>query len=131
MKRFAVALAVVGLLAACTSQGDGTTDEPIGSAAMGSPEASGFLTGEASPACADAFEPLEGMEIESLSALGDLQAELEPTIQECESLVDWVAGAQQVVQDEVNPSTAELLLGIQCNRPALSNTQLCEELASS
>ena len=46
-------------------------------------------------------------------------------------MADWIAGAQQVVDDEINPSTAELLLGIQCNDPTLSNTPVCEELAAS
>jgi hypothetical protein len=131
MNRFVIGLALASLLAACTSQGDTATDEPVGSAAAGSQEATGPAMSEASPACSDAFAPLEGMELESLSALGDLQAELQPTIEGCESVADWVAGAQQVVEDEVNPNTAALLLGIQCNDPSLSNTPVCEDLASS
>ena len=131
MNRILTGLALASLLAACTSQGDGTTDEPIGSAAVASPDAAGTAMGEASPACAESFAPLEGTQIATLSALGDLQAELEPTIEGCESVADWIAGAQQVVEDEVNPSTAELLLGIQCNDPSLSNTPVCEDLGSS
>jgi hypothetical protein len=130
-KRMIIGLALVGLLAACTTQGDGTTDEPIGSAPMGSAEASGPVMGEASPACEEAFAPLVDMEIASLSDLGDLQAEVAPTIESCESVADWVAGAQQVVDAEINPSTAELLLGIQCNDPSLSNAPVCEDLAAS
>jgi hypothetical protein len=131
MNRLLIGLALVGLLAACTTQGDGPTDEPVGSAPIGSAEASGPAVGAASPACEEAFAPLAGMEVASLSDLGDLQAELPPTIESCESVADWIAGAQQVVDDEINPSTAELLLGIQCNDPTLSNTLVCEELAAS
>jgi hypothetical protein len=130
MNRFLIGLALVGLLTACTNGGHRETDAPIGSAAMGSPGASGPAMGSASPACEEAFAPLAEMEIASLSDLGDLQAELQPTIESCESVADWIAGAQQVVADEVNPSTAELLLGIQCNDPTLSDSPVCEDLAS-
>jgi len=131
MKRMFIGLALVGLLAACTTQGDGTTDEPLASAPMASPEASGPVMGDASPACEESFAPLADQEVASLSDLGDLQAELPATIESCESVADWIAGAQQVVDDEINPTTAELLLGIQCNDPTLSNTPVCEELAAS
>ena len=77
------------------------------------------------------FAPIADMEVASLSDLGDLQAELQPTIETCESIDDWIAGAQTVLDEEVNPATARLLLGIQCNDPTLSNTAVCEELASS
>jgi hypothetical protein len=130
MNRFVIGLALVGLLTACTNQGDGETETPIGSETMGSPGTSGPAVGAASPACEEAFAPLAEMEIASLSDLGDLQAELQPTIESCESVADWIAGAQQVVADEINPSTAELLLGIQCNDPTLSNSPVCEDLAS-
>jgi len=130
MKRFVIGLALVGLLAGCTTSETGETTPPLGSA-IGSAEASGPVIGNASPACEEAFAPLAEMEVASLSALGDLQAELPPTIESCESVADWIAGAQQVVDDEINPSTAELLLGIQCNDPGLSNTAVCEELAAS
>jgi hypothetical protein len=127
MNRFVIGLALVGLLAACTTQGDGSA-EPLGSAPMAS---TGPVIGDASPACEEAFAPLADMEVASLSDLGDLQAELQPTIEGCESVADWIAGAQQVVDDEVNPSTAELLLGIQCNDPSLSNSPVCEDLAAA
>ena len=129
MKRVFIGLALVGLLAACTTQGDGTTTEPLGSAPMGSAEASGPVMGDASAACEESFAPIADMEVASVSDLGDLQAELPATIESCESVADWIAGAQQVVDEEVNPSTAELLLGIQCNDPTLSNSPVCEELA--
>lgn len=130
MKRFLTALALVSLLAACSTQG-GATGEPLGSAPLGSSGASGAAMGEASTACADAFAPLADMEVASLSDLGDLQEEVQPTLEACESVADWVAGAQQVVPEEVNPNTARLLLGIQCNDPSLSNAPVCEDLTSS
>ena len=131
MNRFLIGLALVGLLTACTTQGDGETDAPIGSAAAESAGASGPAMSGASAACEESFAALAEMEIASLSDLGDLEAELQPTIESCESVVDWIAGAQQAVDDEINPSTAELLLGIQCNDPTLSNSAVCEDLASS
>ncbi len=131
MKRIFIALALVGLLAACTTQEGGSTDEPVGSAPMGSADASAPVMGDASPACEEAFAPIADMEVASLSDMGNLQAELEPTIESCESVADWIAGAQTVLGEEINPSTAELLLGIQCNDPTLSNSPVCEDLASS
>jgi hypothetical protein len=128
MKRLLTGLAVAGLLAACGTQGGG---ESPGGTAMGTATDSGAATGTASPACEEAFAPLADLEIETTSDLGDLTAELEPTIEGCESVVDWIAGAQQVVEGEVNPSTAEMLLGIQCNDPSLASSPVCEDLAAS
>ena len=84
-----------------------------------------------SAACGEAFAPLAEMEIGSLSDLGDLQAELEPTIESCESVADWIAGAQQVVDDDINPNTVAILLSISCQDQSLDSTPICEELASS
>jgi hypothetical protein len=131
MNRIFIGLALAGLLAACTTQGDGATEAPLGSAPMGSAEASGPVISSASAACEEAFSPLAEQEIASLSDLGNLVAELEPTIETCESVADWIAGARQVVDEEIKPSTAELLLGIQCNDPTLANSAVCEDLASS
>jgi hypothetical protein len=36
-----------------------------------------------------------------------------------------------VIDGEVNPNTAAILLGIQCQDLSLSLTPICEELASS
>ena len=130
MKRYLTGLALVGLLAGCSNQGSGAS-EPLGSLPMGSAGASGASMGDASAACAEAFAPLASMEIASLSDLGDLHDELQPTFDGCESVADWLAGAQTVVADEVKPGTARLLLGIQCNDPSVSNSPVCEDLASS
>jgi hypothetical protein len=129
MNRFLTGLALASLLAACATQG-GASGEPLGSAPIASAGA-GPVTGGASSACQEAFAPLADTEVASLSDLGDLQAELQPTIESCESVADWIAGAQELLPEEVNPSTAEMLLGIQCNDPALSNSRVCEDLASS
>jgi hypothetical protein len=131
MNRLFIGLALVGLLAACTTQGDGTTDAPIGSTDAESTGAPDGTSTTATPACEEAFAPLAGEEIASISELGDLVAELEPTIETCESVDDWIAGAQTVVAEDINPSTARLLLGIQCNDPGLANSPVCQELASS
>jgi len=130
MKRTLIGLTLVSLLAACSTQGGGAS-EPLGSNALEPAASSGTALGEPSAACAEAFAPLAGMEIASLSDLGDLQDDLQPTFDGCESVADWMAGAQQVVADEVKPGTARLLLGIQCNDPSLSNSPVCEDLASS
>jgi hypothetical protein len=130
MKRMFTGLALVSLLAACSAQGGGAS-EPLGSNALESAGSSGTALGEPSAACAEAFAPLAGMEIASLSDLGDAQDDLQPTFDGCESVADWIAGAQQVVADEVKPTTARLLLGIQCNDPSISNSPVCEDLAAS
>lgn len=144
MIRNLIIVALVGLLAACTTQGDGDTNdtstEPAASVAASalassaaSPDASSDSSGSggtASPACTDAFTALEGQDAASLSDLADLEG-IEATIEQCESIDDWMAGASAVIGEEVNPSTVNLLLQIRCEVPALSDSAVCEEVASS
>lgn len=132
MTKLVMIVGLVGLVG-CTTQGDGdTTTESDGTAASvvasASAGASGEASGTASAACAEAFAPLAEQEITSTSELGDLAEEVQPTIEACESVADWIAGAQDVVEEEVRPGTADLLLRIQCENPSLSNTLICEEL---
>ena len=132
MRRTAISLAVIGLLTACTSGGDGQNDEstePVASTPMSSDAASSGVAsgGEASPECTEAFAPLAEMDLSSTSDLGDLP-EVDATVEACASLADWTAGAQGVVEEEINPNVVEMLLGIRCNTPALANTPVCEEL---
>jgi hypothetical protein len=134
MKRIMTALALVGLLAACSTQGGGSTESmaPGGStaasAAVASDAAGTGSSGTASADCAAAFAPLADLGIESTSELGDLPEEVQPTIESCESVADWIAGAQDVVADEVRPGTADLLLRIQCEDMGLASTPICQEL---
>ena len=133
-------LALVALLAACSTQGDGQTDDPStdalpsavaasasAGASDGSSEGSG---GTASAACSEAFAALGGQGVDSISDMADLE-EVEATIQDCESIADWSAGAAEVIGGEVNPATAQLLLEIRCELPALDDTAVCKEVASS
>lgn len=132
MKKLVMLVALAGLLIGCTTQGDGDTDGSVPAAASGtagsSADASGEASGTASAACAEAFAPLAEQEITSTSELGDLAEEVQPTIDACESVADWIAGAQTVVSEEVRPGTADLLLRIQCEDLSLANTPICEEL---
>ncbi len=134
MKRIVTMLALVGLLAACSAQGDGGTTSTApnasiaASGAAASDAGSTGASGSASAECAEAFAPLADLGIQSTSELGDLAEEVQPTIEACESVADWIAGAQEVVEDEVRPGTADLLLRIQCEDQALSRTPICEEL---
>lgn len=135
MFRYLIVLVLAGLLAACASQGDGATNGAAGaSASAGAPSsagASGGATGTASAACSEAFAPLAELEISSMSELGDLQDEVQPTVEACESVADWIAGAQEVIEDEVRPGTADFLLRVACDDLSLARTPICEELASS
>lgn len=136
MRRTIISLALVALLAACTGGVAQNTEsnEPSQSAAAsseGTPAGSGATTaGEPSPECAAAFEPLAEMELSSTSDLGDLP-EVEATVEACASLADWTAGAQTVVEDEINPNVVRMLLSIRCESGSLSSTQVCEDLAAS
>ena len=130
MKRPLIALALVGLLAGCGDQGGAASGGPAGSSdvsAAGSRAAAGSPTAE----CAEAFAPIADLNIGSLSDLGEHKAEVEPTIAGCESVADWIAGAQQVIDVEVNPNTVALLLNIDCADQSLDDTPICKELASS
>ena len=130
MKRIIIVLAIAGLLVACTDQGGAGSGGPVGSSVASAQGSAGALSSP-SAACSEAFAPLAEMEIGSVSDLGDLQAELEPTIESCASVADWIAGAQQVVDDDVNPNTVAILLSISCQDQSLDSTPICEELASS
>jgi hypothetical protein len=140
MHRFVTILALAGLLVACTGQGAGDieqpTDEPAATAPSTTPAASATASdGGASGTsvdCAEAFSALAEEDISSITELGDLPDEVEPTIESCASVEEWIAGAQQVVDEEFNPGTANLLLGILCDgEMSLSGTEICRELASS
>ena len=91
----------------------------------------GSPTTEPTAACAEAFAPIADLDISALSDLGDHKAEVAPTIQGCESVADWIAGAQQVIDVEINPNTVALLLNIDCADQSLDDSAICKELASS
>jgi hypothetical protein len=133
MNRFFIVL-VIALLAACTAPSTQTNQAPgsaSGSASgAASAAASGEPAGSASAACSEAFAPLADMDISSISDLGDL-AEVDATVENCESVADWTAGAQDALDIEMTPSTIRLLLGIRCDDPSLSSSDLCADLASS
>jgi hypothetical protein len=129
MKRPLMLLALVGLLAACGDQGGGQRGSPVGSSG-GSAGVGGTST-EPTAACAEAFAPIADLDISALSDLGDHKAEVAPTIQACESVADWIAGAQQVIDVEINPNTVALLLNIDCADQSLDDSPICKELASS
>jgi hypothetical protein len=125
MKRPIVLLALVALLAACGEQ----SGSPVGSS--GESAGAGSASTEPTAACAEAFAPIADLDISALSDLGDHKAEVAPTIQSCESVADWIAGAQQVIDVEINPNTVALLLNIDCADQSLDDSPICKELASS
>ena len=127
MRRFLTLVALAGLLAACSTQGDGQTNQSPSSSAPDTSGSARTATDEPTAACAAAFAPLAEMELTSTSDLGEL-AEVDLTIASCESVADWMAGAQQVVDNEVRPGAADLLLRIRCEAGSLSGTPICEEL---
>jgi len=133
MSRILIVMAVVGLLVACTTQGDGNAAASAGGAASSAAVSAGAsgAASTASAACEEAFAPIAELEVSSISDLGDLPEELQPTIEGCESVADWVAGAGQAIGTEVNPNTARLLLDINCADQSLADTPICEEIASS
>ena len=131
--------ALIAVLAACSSQGSGETTDPstdalpsaAASASAGaSDDSSEGAGGTASVAVSEAFAALGDQDVSSLSDMADLD-EVEATIRDCESIADWSAGAAEIIGEEVNPSTAQLLLEIRCELPALDDTAVCEEVASS
>jgi hypothetical protein len=133
MKKIVILLALVGLLAACSAQGETGTQStaPAASAGASAEASDAGSTGTAttpSAACAEAFAPLVEMDISSMSELGDLAAEVQPTVEACESVADWTAGAAEVIGEDVNPGTADFLLRVQCDDLSLARTPICEEL---
>jgi hypothetical protein len=135
MFRLLTVLTLAGMLVACTDQGEPATDQPspspVSSPLTGSPDASDAADGSASSECTEAFGGIEDAGATSITDLGDLREEVEPTIEACQSLEEWVAAAQEVIADDINPNTAALLLRMNCGSPSMANTPLCQELASS
>ena len=129
MKRPLMLLALVVLLAACGDQGGGQSGGPVGSS--GASAGPGSPSSEPTADCAEAFAPIADLDISALSDLGDHAAEVEPTIKSCESVADWIAGAQQVIDVEINPNTVALLLNIDCADQSLDDSPICKEIASS
>jgi hypothetical protein len=130
MFRKLTVLVFIGLLAACTTQGDGAADETLETTPSMAAEGTGAATGTASAACEEAFAPLAEMEIEDTSHLADLPDEVQPTVEACESVADWTAGAQQVLGVEVSAGGADFLLRFQCEDTELTDAPICEELAA-
>ncbi len=128
MHRLLIIVALVGLLAGCATQ-SGESTGPAGSVPMASSSESGAVAGAPSPSCAEAFGPIAEMNLSETADLGDLADELDPTIENCESVADWIAGAQEVISGEVRPGTADLLLRIRCQSPTLSSSAICDELS--
>ena len=93
VNRLLIVLALAGLLVACTDQGTGTSDQPIGSSASMGPMSSEGAMGSASAACEEAFAPIAEMGLSEFSELGDLTDEVTATVESCESVDDWIAGA--------------------------------------
>jgi hypothetical protein len=131
MYRTLLALTVAGLLVACTSPGGGATDPSLEADSSMATTESAAASRVASTACEEAFAPLAEAEVSSMSDLGDLGDDVVPTLESCESVDDWVAGAQALFDEEVDPDTARFLLGMQCADPSLADTPICEELAAS
>jgi hypothetical protein len=124
---------LAALLAACTSQGtsSGAASDASAAASAGASDAGAAQpAGEATPACTEAFAPIAELGLTSASDLGDL-AEVEATVESCESVADWTAGASAAIGAEVNPGTADLLLGLRCSDPGLSSTAICQEVSSN
>lgn len=134
MKKLLILLTLVGLLAACATTGGASSDSSAsgdtGSAPAASAVPSGGASGSVSAACAEAFAPISDLAPDSLSDLGDLD-EVVATVQACESIADWSAGASEVIGGEVNPNVARMLLEIRCADPGAGDAPICEELTSS
>ena len=124
MKRFLIVPALAVLLVACANQGGGESVEPDGSTSATS---AGTASGPTS-ACEEAFAPIADQNLSSLSELSEFQEELQPTVESCESVADWVAGASQALGIDANPNTAAMLLQTVCTDQSLSRTAICEEL---
>ena len=124
MKRIVIVPALAILLVACATQGGGGPVEPTGPAA-GTAEGTAAAP---SPACAEAFAPIAAQDVSSLPELGDLREGLQPTVESCESVADWVAGASAALGIDANPNTAAMLLQNVCADQSLSRTAICEEL---
>lgn len=135
MFRNIIVLVMVVMLAACSGQGGGassaSTAAGSSTAASSSAGASGGPAGSASAACTEAFAPIAELGLTSISDLGDLTEEVLPTVTGCESVADWVAGAEAAIGADINPNAAKILLDIQCADTDLAESEVCVDLAAS
>jgi hypothetical protein len=130
MFRNLTVLIFVGLLAACGTQGNGAAEETLDITPSMAAEGTGAPAGTASAACEESFAPLADMEVADTSDLADLPDEVQPTVEACESVADWIAGAQQVLGIEVSAGGADFLLRFHCEDTSLTDAPICEELAA-
>ena len=123
---------VIAMLTACTTPSTSSDQAQGSDAGASAAESAGAArgSGSATPACTEAFAPIAELGLDSLSDLGDLE-EIQATIESCESVADWTAGAQEALGIEANPATVQLLLDIECNQPGAGRTPVCEDLAAS
>ena len=134
MFKIFIVLVMAGMLAACSGQGGsasaGASAADSSAAASDGAGASEGPSGSASAACTEAFAPIAEMSLTSIADLGDLTDEITPTVTGCESVADWVAGAEAAIGADINPNAAKILLDIRCADNELAETEVCVDLAA-
>ena len=109
MKRTMIVLAIAGLLVACTDQGGAGSGRASRLIGRGAAESGGAASDPSAAATRHSPRSQRWRSVLCPTSATS-RAEVEPTIQSCESVADWIAGAQQVVDDDINPNTVALLL---------------------
>lgn len=125
----AIALLVVACTTPAASAGP-SDNAPASGAAASADASSGATGGAASAACTEAFAPIADLGLESTSDLGDLTDEIPPTVTGCESVADWMAGAEAAVGAPITEGAAKILLDIQCADTDLADSEVCVDLAA-
>lgn len=138
--RYLIAVLVMGLLAACDLGAATPSAEPLPSlasadATMDDRASDGHAdpTADASSdgmsaACADAWAEVDTTGIESLADLEMAAAEVEVTIEACESLQAWADEAQQALP-EIHGMDLEAWLFARCaTDERFAGTAVCEEM---
>ena len=139
--RFLLAILIVGVLAACNAGASTPTEnplptlEPTASQAGTDTSTDEMASHSANPSptamsCDEAFSQLTSSDISSVSDLTALTDELDDTVANCPSLDDWRTAAEDALPN-LDLSGVESFLQARClDADWLSDTVLCQELAS-
>ncbi len=133
--RYLIAVLMMGLLAACTMGASTPTEQPLPSIEMSVEEsaeesiaASPDETTAAAMTCEEAWAEIALTEVSSVEELETIAEDLDATIENCESLEEWLDQAS-VLLPMVDTAEVEAWAAERCEEnDTLSDSAICTEI---
>lgn len=137
--RYLIAVLMMGLLAACDLGATTPTQEPLPSVEMSaeesddadeSAEASADESEAAAMTCEEAWAEIDVTDVGTLEDLESISTQLDVTIENCESLDEWLDQAEDTIPT-VDTADIESWAAERCSESdTLSESPICEEIDS-